>query len=1639
MFLQSRAPFVLLLAMFGWSQAVWGQCPNLLNGESIPGLPATLTTPHWFRCVGSVTADPAPFSFELTAQPANHTGVVIDWGDGATENIGAWDGATPLPHTYAPDDWQSYTITVTTNACPGGSEGVVVYEPENPGAVLVYGDNNAGCAPFDGLPKIDVNLAFSTTWSFSLDWGDGSAPDEFSMLDVLGDPAFDTTTFVAPTGDEIIRIEGMSHTYDAQNCGSGECDHTLVLTYSNYCSVRGASTPFVPGGTIVGTGYKQATLTDAFLTWDIDEADIEVADPVICWPEDQTTVSNGSCPNCCNASEGNTALGNGTIRSEKWDFGAATYIGPGPDPTDWIDWASDCASQNNHLLSFPGPGVYTIALYTQNHCGIDTVTTEIMVTPPPQVDASSLLTTLCPGEPFQFNQVSWSADAPLTAADLSFNFTYGDGPYSMTIPLVGGLIPITGIPSQPGHVFDAAGTYNASVQLFPTLAPLCMDVAAVPVTVLNPPVADFSLPNDTCASQLSVTPTDASTDAVDYAWTLNGTGSIGNTPTPPPVNLQGPGTFTFSLEVSSANGCSDAQSRTVSLSSIPNAQFAVADACIGSITELDGSASTTDAAFGGPLVDYEWTLTDGTTLAGETASTAFPDTGTQTVSLTVTTAGGCAQTTTQTLDILPRPSIELVSQDTSGCSPFSLALLASDTTGNVPASDLQWYFGHGSSSSLDADGSHTWPVNNGADTADYAVTVQAGLGQCSDSRSLTVSVAPTPFVQTANGEVCSGNAFSFGADAFNVGEDVNWFWEVDGVWSNAAQDYGTITSDFEGFNYGFTNPNPITDTVSIQLTVTRDNGCQSTDDATLLVRPAFQPVVASAEGCSPLVLETPTQAALEVVWDFGDAANPDAPGAMAHVYTNPGTYAVVATGTSVFGCTGSDSTTVVVHPTPTPNLSAEDVLCAPEPVNPQRSGTAEDGASQWVLQVDLANTYPWNGSTDTTLALAPGNHLLTVIATNDEGCAAEASTTVLVQEEVMADFELPEGGCEPVPFGVNNVNLSSGTLVTWIIQTPFGTDTLSGPQPNGPDWVAQSNGPNQPGLDTTYHVRVEVIDPVSGCTASHQDSISVQPQPVGQLVLDGLSGCNVTASFSYTGAADTLIWNFGDPFAPGQEFTTGNTIAHAYPNPLGTGYTTVATVSAISSGCIDTDEVSLDIPAIVNAELSVPDTLCEGESIAIANGSTGIPLDIGVAAGSWTWTFGTDTLVGFEPTAPLADGSLVNVGPQSNAVLPVTLSIVHPESGCTDVASAEVVILGRPLASFILTPDVLFDPPFETNVIDLNQAPTGSTTTWSLEGGGNLNPASTTASWNDDAYGTHDVSVTLDNFGCSDTYSSSITLVPPPPSISFLGDTLSCAPLEAQFTAFPESAVDSLIWSFGEGTLRTVRDLLGETISFGYFEPGTYEVGVTAYGPGGTAVAETQTVVVLDQVNAGFTLFPGQCVEAGDVVEFTPNFQYEDAVYTWRFGDGAEQSSPEGNIVTHTYSDAGSPSVTLVVENALCADSTSRTACIIEFEGGTVGVPSAFTPTFGGDGNGSQAYGDDDLRDNDVFFPQLRGTPIAYSFTVYNRWGEQIFSTSDPSIGWNGHYQGELCKQDVYVWRVAAVFLDGSSVEQAGDVTLIRR
>jgi gliding motility-associated-like protein len=88
-------------------------------------------------------------------------------------------------------------------------------------------------------------------------------------------------------------------------------------------------------------------------------------------------------------------------------------------------------------------------------------------------------------------------------------------------------------------------------------------------------------------------------------------------------------------------------------------------------------------------------------------------------------------------------------------------------------------------------------------------------------------------------------------------------------------------------------------------------------------------------------------------------------------------------------------------------------------------------------------------------------------------------------------------------------------------------------------------------------------------------------------------------------------------------------------------------------------------------------------------------------------------------------------------------------------------------------------------------------------------------------------------------------------------------------------------------------------------------------------------------------------------------------------------------------------------------------------------VPNAFSPN--GDGN------------NDFF--QLFGDlgTIAYlDMMVFNRWGEKVFESNNANFTWDGTYKGEVVPQGVFVYTGKIVFINGTSRQLKGSLTVIR-
>jgi gliding motility-associated-like protein len=58
--------------------------------------------------------------------------------------------------------------------------------------------------------------------------------------------------------------------------------------------------------------------------------------------------------------------------------------------------------------------------------------------------------------------------------------------------------------------------------------------------------------------------------------------------------------------------------------------------------------------------------------------------------------------------------------------------------------------------------------------------------------------------------------------------------------------------------------------------------------------------------------------------------------------------------------------------------------------------------------------------------------------------------------------------------------------------------------------------------------------------------------------------------------------------------------------------------------------------------------------------------------------------------------------------------------------------------------------------------------------------------------------------------------------------------------------------------------------------------------------------------------------------------------------------------------------------------------------------------------------------------------------TIFNRWGEIMFQTTDKNEKWNGIYKGVPAQQDVYAYALKVTALNDEVYTYTGTITLIR-
>jgi gliding motility-associated-like protein len=218
--------------------------------------------------------------------------------------------------------------------------------------------------------------------------------------------------------------------------------------------------------------------------------------------------------------------------------------------------------------------------------------------------------------------------------------------------------------------------------------------------------------------------------------------------------------------------------------------------------------------------------------------------------------------------------------------------------------------------------------------------------------------------------------------------------------------------------------------------------------------------------------------------------------------------------------------------------------------------------------------------------------------------------------------------------------------------------------------------------------------------------------------------------------------------------------------------------------------------------------------------------------------------------------------------------------------------------------------------------------------------------------------------------------------------------------------------------------------TYTYQEPGVYSVTLTATNELGDTVSLTKELIieVLENPVAKFAVYPTTPLNVPGETLYTQNRSLNATEYFWDFDDGHTSTEVEPQ---HEYSKEGTFSITLIARNGNgCADTTVLESGVQAVIYGQLLIPNAFIPNKSGAGSGN-------ALNNEVFLPLVQKV-TKFQMLVFNRWGQLMFESTDPEVGWDGYFQGKLCAQDVYIYRITAEYENGRAVTRTGDINLIR-
>jgi len=541
---------------------------------------------------------------------------------------------------------------------------------------------------------------------------------------------------------------------------------------------------------------------------------------------------------------------------------------------------------------------------------------------------------------------------------------------------------------------------------------------------------------------------------------------------------------------------------------------------------------------------------------------------------------------------------------------------------------------------------------------------------------------------------------------------------------------------------------------------------------------------------------------------------------------------------------------------------------------------------------------------------------------------------------------------------------------------------------------------------------------------SDQFTITVNPEP-SIYPIPSITLCHGTLSNTIQIAGpisgSTYLWTNSNPVIGLGASGTGD-----IPAFFGTNLTNSSVQSTIEVtptyvnntttciGQISTINVTIHpMPHVLNGDIAI----CSGEN-------TNITLQSDIPS-TFEWQADPITNVYNETSYPLQTSSfiqddLVQLGTVQEVVQYHVVPISIP-FGCIGPDSI-ISVYVNPLPTVDFT---AINPPFcDLNPISFQNNSVGILDyTWNF--GDGLISYLNNPTHQFPSVGTFNVQLNATNplTGCTDSIMHPIIISPSPDANFDYSDSVGCDILDVIYTASSYNPTWSYVWDFGNGESTQQVGSVG----YQFDEEGCYDVSLTVTNNQGCSTSETYPNIacVYDSPTASFSADQITVSVIEPLVNFY-NWSQNTTSFEWDFGDGTIGFA-ENPI--HTFpGEAGDYNVVLTAYNQIgCIDTAALNIHIAQDL--IFYVPNSFTPN--------------DDEKNQVFLPILtagykKGT---YSLSIYNRWGEIVFESRDPDLGWDGSYGPSSinCQIGTYTWVIELEMLQSQEIKKfVGHVNLIR-